>query len=106
MPITKGSYVRVAPDSTGKKVRNLEMITVDPTTGEEHMVDCQVVVLMTPDGRLVSPDTTMRDTLLEQMADRLAELTDLVRELVTYDTRHGNVKKGDRHFSTMNRRHK
>jgi len=44
------AYVQVAPDSSGKKVRNLQVTTVD-STGTQNTVEMQVVAIADPNGQ-------------------------------------------------------
>jgi hypothetical protein len=67
------SYVQVAPDSTGAKIRNIEVTTYPDDTATE--VNQQVVVLADKVGRLLDNDTAWRE-------DTLSELRS-VRELLT-----------------------
>jgi hypothetical protein len=73
------SYVQVAPDSTGAKIRNLEVTTYPDETATE--VSQQVVVLADKLGRLLDNDATWReDTLneLRSMRELLAIIADAV----------------------------
>jgi hypothetical protein len=73
------SYVQVAPDSTGAKIRNLEVTTYPDETATE--VSQQVVVLADKLGRLFDNDATWReDTLneLRSMRELLAIIADAV----------------------------
>lgn len=100
------SYIQVAPDSTGKLVRNLELVTVDPTTGVQSTVECQVVVLMDPDGRLTSASTNRSEVLLAHVSEQLEELITIMRELGDLDTRQALTRKNGRNFSVANRNKK
>jgi hypothetical protein len=73
------SYVQVAPDSTGAKIRNLEVTTYPDETATE--VSQQVVVLADKLGRLLDNDAAWReDTLneLRAMRELLAIIADAV----------------------------
>jgi hypothetical protein len=48
------TYTQVAPDSTGDKIRNIAVATVDDT-GTSNTVSMQVVTPADPLGRLVDP---------------------------------------------------
>ncbi len=101
MAIATPSFVQVAPDSTGKKIRNLEGVDVDPATGAESTVETQVTASAGPDGRLVNPDTTYTNWLLVQMLDELQKITRLLTELATPETRQGIVGHKGREFSLV-----
>lgn len=88
------SHIQVAPESTGKKIRNRELVVVDPTTGAQDTVECQVVVLASPEGKLVDL-TTITDVLVA-LTELVGEMRDLLGELVKSDTRQALQQKGGR----------
>jgi hypothetical protein len=74
------SFVQVAPDSTGAKIRNIELTTYPDETATA--VNQQVVVLADKVGRLLDNDTSWReDTVRELRAMR--ELLAVIAEAVS-----------------------
>jgi DNA polymerase II small subunit/DNA polymerase delta subunit B len=96
------SYIQVAPDSTGKKVANVQLRVV-AADGSEHTVEAQAVVLLDPDGTPVSPDTRRVEDLLLKILDALETLTTLVSETCALDLKQSLVKKGERQFTFSDR---
>jgi hypothetical protein len=88
MPPEVESFVQVLPDSTGKKVRNLQLDVLQPD-GTVSTVMMQVVSIVDNEGRVVNP---ARDDTVNVLRDVLAELRGIRRELATA---HGNFLSRD-----------
>jgi hypothetical protein len=74
------SYVQVAPDSTGAKIRNLEVTTYPDETATA--VNQQVVVLADKVGRLIDNDTSWREEAITELR-AMRELLAVIAEAVT-----------------------
>jgi hypothetical protein len=74
------SYVQVAPDSTGAKIRNIELTTYPDETATD--VNQQVVVLADKVGRLLDNDTSWREDTLRELRS-VRELLAVIAEAVT-----------------------
>jgi hypothetical protein len=74
------SYVQVAPDSTGAKIRNLEVTTYPDDTATA--VNQQVVVLADKLGRLLDNDTAWREDTLRELRS-MRELLAVIAEAVS-----------------------
>ncbi len=80
--MSQEGYVQVAPDSTGKKIRNLELQVYQPD-GTAATVEVQVVTLMDAEGRLLSPMAVEEDRCWrQQMLDALGEIVQLLQCLM------------------------
>jgi len=60
--VLKETYVQVAPDSTGAKVRNVEILT-NQADGTTALVEMQIIGIAGRDGIML--DLDLRDTLTE-----------------------------------------
>lgn len=81
--MSQEGYVQVAPDSTGKKIRNLELLVYQPD-GTAETVEAQVVTLMSATGTLLGPmdvaeDREWRQLMLAKLEDILQLLSAIVR---------------------------
>jgi hypothetical protein len=74
------SYIQLAPDSTGAKVRNLEVTTYPDDTATA--VNQQVVVLADKLGRLIDNDTSWREDTLRELRS-VRELLTVIAEAVS-----------------------
>jgi hypothetical protein len=74
------SYVQVAPDSTGAKIRNIEVTTYPDDTATD--VNQQVVVLADKLGRLIDNDTSWREETLSELRS-VRELLTVIAEAVS-----------------------
>jgi len=97
------SYVQVAPDSTGKKIRNVELVLVK-ADGSEHTVEAQVIALCDPSGRLISASTTELVDEIRATNEKLDTLIELIAEAFDCDLKQSLAKKGGRHFRAMKER--
>lgn len=72
------SYVQVAPDSTGKKIRNL-LVSVPQADGSTAQAYMQVVGMADADGFPIGDPTAFQQELLAAI-HALRESVDLLRE--------------------------
>jgi len=85
--MTKGveSYVQVAQDSIGKKIRNTEFVVVKPD-GSEHVVEAQVVILADHNGDLIDQNRVAR--LLTAILEQLEITNFYLKEMASFDGKH------------------
>lgn len=100
--MTKEAYVQVAPNSTGAKIRNIKSYVVNDD-GSETEVYMQVTALVGPNGKLVDPDTSRMQVLLESIDDHLADLVSLMQEVTAQDLKQAIATKDGRFFSFANK---
>ena len=96
------AFVQVSPDSSGKKIRNVETVIV-LADGSQHTVEAQVVVQMGPDGRIVDPSTDRVLYLLESINSHLEDMLHELREMGEHDLKQATAKDGERFFSTSSK---
>lgn len=65
------SYVQVSPDSTGKKIRNLEVTTLQ---GDGSLATVEMQVVSITDKQGVPVDLGNLEGLLERLNDNIEEL--------------------------------
>jgi hypothetical protein len=70
--VAQESVVQVAPDSTGKKIRNLQLDIVQPD-GTIATVQMQVTVQADADGRLIVANPVQGSALLSTTDDRVLD---------------------------------
>jgi hypothetical protein len=75
--MSDASYVQVAPDSTGKKIRNLQLNVVQPD-GSTSVVQMQVISIADANGNLMAVESVRGEGLLSTTDNRvLEELTEM-----------------------------
>jgi len=76
------SYVQVAPDSSGKKIRNLENV-IPFSDGSQQVVETQVVATVDECGNVVNPGNDMVVHLLQQVLEQMHLMNVYLHQIVS-----------------------